>query len=101
MGKGRIAVRVVPNKSGIKNYLRASKNDPAMISVLQDTSMKLAREAGHGFVAKQMKRRVNRPGFIVYAAYKESQGVQVREARLQKAVQRMSRTQSVVPGLRA
>lgn len=95
---GKATVRIVPNMKGIRDYLKASKGDPAMIATLQETSTELAKNAGYGFEAKQMLRRKNRPGFIVYARYPNAKAVQVREARLQKAVAKMSR-KSIIPGI--
>lgn len=94
-----VRVKIVPNRKGIRNYLKDSRGDQGMINTLGDVANQLARTAGHGFVAKQMMRRKNRPGFIVYAKYAFSQELQAREGRLQGAVLGMSRP-TVIPGLR-
>ena len=86
---GTVSIKVELNSEEIQRFLRDLRDNPKMIAKLQEESKRLADACGHGFAVKQMYRRRNRPGFIVYPAYKESKGVQLRENRLGRAVAKL------------
>lgn len=82
----KASVRIELKKSEIVRFMRDLKRNQKAVDVLGEQAQRVATAAGHGFATKHMQRRRNRPGFIVYPKYQESQGVQERENRLGRAV---------------
>lgn len=84
-----VSIRIELSDKGIKKFMRGQRDNPKMLRTLEKEAWKLADAAGHGFTVKHMTRRKNRPGYIVFAHYKEAQEAQVRDNRLGRAIAKL------------